>query len=620
VKKPVTTNRYRSLLLWAAGLIILLLGLYEIVAWTWLADLPGDFWAVVNNVLVILVAALAFLLVERSLSWREERQDTEDKIDRIEAQAARNSERQAALMAFSVNYAESGDEDQVIDQVLRLSLELVGAKAASYVPLDDRFHPLPPVMRGDMPSGVSGDWLEYLASPSVRERCAPCDRKESLVYECPLLIGPPITGSKPGDLGIFCAPFIRGEHEYGVLNLYIPGSRELDNETRLTLRKIIDEATLAFEGIRLRKRELMAFRELQLVRAQTDLDGLLSNLLEGLKDTLEADFARLVVSKTGEIASSVSIGELPASAHPMIDGILKTVMTSGESVVLGDSSRDASGDMRANTGMRAFIGIPLIFQEEKISGGLVLASRRVKAFKPREVSLVHTITNQIGLVVQYADLMAEMRYKTVIEERGRLAREIHDGLAQILGFLKLKAAQLKGFSQQGDIHREQETVQVIYEALSEAYLEVRQAIDGLRLSAKGAGLNAWLHQAVNEFLDNSELTVNICEPLDDPDLTPEVNAELIRIIQEALNNARKHSRGTQVWISCQLSGEDIILEIRDDGRGFDVDDVPGYSQHGLQGMRERADLIGADFQVISRPREGTTVRVRLPLTVVGDRV
>jgi two-component system nitrate/nitrite sensor histidine kinase NarX len=256
----------------------------------------------------------------------------------------------------------------------------------------------------------------------------------------------------------------------------------------------------------------------------------------------------------------------------------------------------------------------------KVAGGLVLASRKVKAFKPREVSMVNTISNQIGLVVQYVDLMSEVKYKTIIEERGRLAREIHDGLAQTLGFLKLKAAQLKGYSQQEDLQRQNETMQVIYIALSEAYLEVRQAIDGLRLSANGAGLDIWLHQAVSEFLENSEICVNISEPIDVPDLTPEVNAELIRIVQEALNNARKHSKGTQVWISCQLNGEDLILEVRDDGRGFDEEDVPGYSQHGLQGMRERADLIGADFQIISQPREGTTVRVRLPMAVVGDRV
>jgi two-component system nitrate/nitrite sensor histidine kinase NarX len=208
----------------------------------------------------------------------------------------------------------------------------------------------------------------------------------------------------------------------------------------------------------------------------------------------------------------------------------------------------------------------------------------------------------------------------LIDERGRLAREVHDGLAQTLGFLKLKTAQLKSYAEQGDVNRLKETIQVVYEALSDAYLEVRQTIDGLRLSANSTRFEEWLQGAVSEFLENSDYNVNICDPIEDPNLTPEVNAQLIRIVQEALNNVRKHSYGEQVWISCHQSGGDLILEVRDDGRGFDIEDVPGTSQHGLVGMRERADLIGADFQIISRPQEGTVVRVRLPMAAIGDRV
>jgi signal transduction histidine kinase len=97
------------------------------------------------------------------------------------------------------------------------------------------------------------------------------------------------------------------------------------------------------------------------------------------------------------------------------------------------------------------------------------------------------------------------------------------------------------------------------------------------------------------------------------ELPPEVHAQLIRIVQEALSNVRKHAHASQVWVSCQLNGADMILEIEDDGEGFCLEDVPGPSQHGLRGMRERAELIGGDFQIIGGPQKGITVRVRLPL-------
>jgi signal transduction histidine kinase len=95
----------------------------------------------------------------------------------------------------------------------------------------------------------------------------------------------------------------------------------------------------------------------------------------------------------------------------------------------------------------------------------------------------------------------------------------------------------------------------------------------------------------------------------------EVQAQLIRILQEALSNVRKHAVASQVWVSCFEQERDLVLEIRDDGLGFSPDDVTGHSRHGLRGMRERSELIGADFQVISRPKHGTIIRVCLPLRV-----
>jgi two-component system nitrate/nitrite sensor histidine kinase NarX len=75
-----------------------------------------------------------------------------------------------------------------------------------------------------------------------------------------------------------------------------------------------------------------------------------------------------------------------------------------------------------------------------------------------------------------------------------------------------------------------------------------------------------------------------------------------------------------VLISCLELNGDLVLEVRDDGKGFDLDDIPGPSQHGLRGMRERAEVVGADFQVTSQPLQGTIIRIRLPLEYVGDAI
>jgi two-component system nitrate/nitrite sensor histidine kinase NarX len=82
---------------------------------------------------------------------------------------------------------------------------------------------------------------------------------------------------------------------------------------------------------------------------------------------------------------------------------------------------------------------------------------------------------------------------------------------------------------------------------------------------------------------------------------------------------RKHAEASQAWIDYSQEGQDFLVEIRDDGRGFYPEELPGVSKYGLQGMRERSDLIGADFQIISATEEGTIVKVRVPIPV-GENI
>jgi two-component system nitrate/nitrite sensor histidine kinase NarX len=178
------------------------------------------------------------------------------------------------------------------------------------------------------------------------------------------------------------------------------------------------------------------------------------------------------------------------------------------------------------------------------------------------------------------------------------------------------------YLERGDYQCLMQGIRTYYDTLSAAYEDARYAIDDLRISPSGNHLNAWVEQTVSEFADNldsSTLDVHLdCHEVNSQVLS-EVQAQLIRILQEALSNVRKHSAAGHVWVSCYEQGSDLVLEIRDDGTGFAPDDVSSHSQHGLRGMRERAELIAADFQVISRSSEGTTIRVCLP-TRLGEIV
>lgn len=593
----------------AAGLLVFI-PLYVVVLRSWLIDITWGIWFFVDILLWISAGIAAYWYLERSEKLNEEHKILSADLAQAQVQASEAARRQQMVFQISQMYNQAGDEDEIIQLTLRLAREAVNAQGASYVPLDERALPLKPLVTGELPLHLTEDWLQYLASPAVRHRCSNCRSLGHVTADCSLLESPVL-----GAAGMFCLPFVRGEREFGMLNLYLPGTDHISQDTQEFLKKIVDEATLALEGIRLRKRELSTLHELQSARERTDLDKLLSNLLINLTETLEADYSQLSALDGSYAGRPLELksGRLPSSALSLVDGILQTVISSGQPVLIGD----VSGNIDASPSVRALMAAPMICSDERVMGAIIVTSQRVKAFNQRQLSMLQTVSSQSALVIQNANLIAELEYNTLMEERTRLAREIHDGLAQTLGFLKLKIAQMKNYADQREYERLVETIPVCYDTLTEAYQEVRQAIDGLRIQSNGSGLEGWLRQSAVEFQENSGLRVHIVEPVENANLSPEVQAQLIRILLEALNNVRKHARGEQAWISCQEIDGDLIIEIRDDGIGFEIDDIPTPSRYGLQGMRERAELIGADFQIISRPMEGTTVRLRLPNTIIG---
>jgi two-component system, NarL family, nitrate/nitrite sensor histidine kinase NarX len=182
-----------------------------------------------------------------------------------------------------------------------------------------------------------------------------------------------------------------------------------------------------------------------------------------------------------------------------------------------------------------------------------------------------------------------------------------------LGFLKMQSIQMQDYLARGDINLLQQSLDKLLKILTEVYQETRQSIDGLRISPKESRVISWLEQIAEDFRENSGMDMELINVDCIEGLSPEVQAQLIRIFQEALSNMRKHAKATQVRILCSKNAEDLILEVRDNGIGFSPGELPDPSRYGLLIMQERSELINADFQVISKPLEGAIVRLRLPL-------
>jgi signal transduction histidine kinase len=202
--------------------------------------------------------------------------------------------------------------------------------------------------------------------------------------------------------------------------------------------------------------------------------------------------------------------------------------------------------------------------------------------------------------------------RAALEERSRLAREIHDGLAQHLWFAKLKFERLASSVSE----EERPLAGEVGHALDAAIVEARQALITMRTSLDAdLPLAEMLTRTVDDFGLRSGLGVTFSASTGLPTaLPPRQQIELLRIVQEALTNVRKHADATVARVRADVHGRDMTVAISDNGRGFD----PAAAQDrglGLQGMEERARLLGGTLRITSEPQGGTTIEVILPLLV-----
>lgn len=197
--------------------------------------------------------------------------------------------------------------------------------------------------------------------------------------------------------------------------------------------------------------------------------------------------------------------------------------------------------------------------------------------------------------------------RALLEERARLAREVHDGLAQDLWYARLKQGRLAKLVE-GDEARE--LVQQVMTAIDSGIAEARQTVMAMRAGSTDAPLLEVVKRYVEDFGDRFALDVRFAAAGEVPDLPARVQAEILRVVQEALNNVRKHADATVVRVEATVDEEGLTMSVTDNGRGFRPDEaIRGF---GLSSMRERAELIGARLEIDSAVRDGTRVRLTVP--------
>lgn len=293
------------------------------------------------------------------------------------------------------------------------------------------------------------------------------------------------------------------------------------------------------------------------------------------------------------------------------------IQTSRETVVVWDLLEDPSvaGSPCLEAGFRWLVRV-LVTCRGKLSGIMNLLGKTETMPHSNELRMLAAIGQQIGVAIENSRLYEQAQSVAALEERERLGRELHDGLAQVLGYLHLRTHTAAGLLSSGQLTAAQAELGEMHEVAQEAVRDVRGSILGLRTAiAPGTGIIPTLAEYIRRFGQQSGISTELVIGDDVAvEFGPPVEIQLLRIVQEALTNTRKHSRASRAWVRLEADGEAAVINIEDDGQGFDPERIDREEHYGVHMMRERAEGVGGDLQILTETGRGTSVVVRLPFS------
>lgn len=261
-------------------------------------------------------------------------------------------------------------------------------------------------------------------------------------------------------------------------------------------------------------------------------------------------------------------------------------------------------------GLRFHASVPLVSNEGKI-GIMNVLSEHSQELSEGQLQMLHTIGDMLSIAIERARLFERSQQLGVIEERNRLAREIHDTLAQGLSGIALKLETTQAFLENGRSEKANEWLAQTIEFTRQNLEEARRSVLDLRATPlHGHNLIEALRALVEEMAEDLEGKLEV-QGTHHP-LEQRAELGLYRIVQEALTNIRKHAECSAFQLHLQYEADQLILVVADAGRGFEVE---GKSTgFGLIGIRERVHLLKGNMNLQSTPDSGTRLEVRVPYT------
>ncbi|MBI2958579.1 MAG: GAF domain-containing protein [Chloroflexi bacterium] len=432
-----------------------------------------------------------------------------------------------------------------------------------------------------------------------------------------------------GDLATAIPPM--GEDEIGTL------AQNLEY-MRVSLRE-------SHQEVERRRREAESLYDIGLeISALLDTDKILGSVVSEARALLGADLSILMIrddhGKLYVKATNGNLGEeLKKVSLAPGQGFAGAVVERGYPLSTDDYMNDptfvherTADAVVSEEGLRSLLGVPLKIGSE-VLGSLIVGRREVRAFSKQETALLGRLGNQASIAIGNANLFEEVRRKEELrgqllekaisaqeEERKRIARELHDEPAQIFSALVMQLEAMANELPQSEAPVKLR-LQRLQSLAAHALETVRKMMSDLRPTAlDDLGLIPAIRQYAEGRLGEIEVKVNVRASNMGARLPPQMETVIFRVLQEAVNNVYKHAGAKSVTIELRRDKSAVRATVRDDGRGFRVDDSekPGPKGGlGLLGIKERVGLIGGRLTIRSRPGRGTELKIEIPMAEGG---
>ena len=414
-------------------------------------------------------------------------------------------------------------------------------------------------------------------------------------------------------------PLTVGSTIVGRMRLHLPlGEEEPDLLESATLQNIGHQLASSIQmtsligDLQRRRLEGHAFYDVLLqVSNQGPIADVLGSIVRHARELLQSDVA--VIDLT-----------LAASRQLMVEGGRTGLMTRADGTVCVSTEPDPARALREpppGAATRAEGDLPAVARArletgEGSLGELLVGRTDDRPYTERDRGFLRTLAGFAAIAITAERMREGERHAAIVAERERIAREMHDSLAQVLGVTHLRLRALAGQADVGALPAIEREIEELADIQEEAYRDVREALLGLRESSRPErglleGLRAFLVKYTHQSGVAARLETDLEHELP---LSPRAEVQVIRVIQEALTNVRKHSGATSAVVSVASGIGETTFVIEDDGHGFDLGgtlmDRDGF---GLHSMRERMELIGGTLSIDSAPGRGTRVVARVPV-------